>query len=103
MTAERVPTRAQEGFDSEKHVIETRWARIWMGEDGILRQIILPGAEVALRDAKENIEVFNRICRGRRSPVFVDGRNIRSATREARQYYSREEAARSDAPCDPSG
>jgi hypothetical protein len=65
MRIERNPPEAPGEGGMEESVIETRCARSWLGGDGIMRQVILPGAEVALA----------------------------SVAREARQYYSGKEAA----------
>ena len=76
----------------EKEVIETRTSKIWLGEDGIVRNIIVPQAEVTLNDAKEYIDIQLKITRNKRSPTFIDLRKIKSADRKARNHYSSNES-----------
>ena len=75
--------------------ITTRTERIWLGEDGIVRSIHLPGAEQTLADAVENLRAVEALLpQGRRSPILVDSRGLASMTREARAYYAGPELAR---------
>lgn len=77
-----------------KAVIETRATRIWLGEDGILRQIIKPGVELTVADVKEYLAETMNITGGRRLPVLVDTCEIRSVSRAARNYVGGKEMAR---------
>ncbi len=71
--------------------IKTRTARIWLGEDGIIRNIIMPGAEQTLADIQENIGSYASF--GKESyPILADLRTMKSITREGRQYAASEEA-----------
>lgn len=70
----------------------TRVARIWVGEDGIVRIIFVPGAEVTLRDAREIMDAYHKLRKGRRLPLLVDTRRMRSNSREARHLFAGEEA-----------
>lgn len=72
----------------------SRVARLWLGEDGIVRIIHVPGAEVALEDAKETMAAYLKINQGKRRPLFIDTKTMKSMTRETRQYYSGGEAAK---------
>jgi hypothetical protein len=69
-------------------VIETRVAKIWMGDDGIFRVIFLPGAELELEDIKEINRYMNKVSGGKRIPAFNDIRGVKSTSREARVYTS---------------
>ncbi|MGB9128761.1 MAG: hypothetical protein WCB97_03860 [Thiobacillus sp.] len=71
----------------------SRVARLWLGEDGIVRIIHVPGAEVTLEDAKETMAAYLKINQGKRRPLFIDTKTMKSMTRETRQYYSGGEAA----------
>jgi hypothetical protein len=71
----------------------TRVARLWLGEDGIVRIIHVPGAEVTLEDAKETMAAYLKINQGKKRPLLVDTKTMHSMTRETRQYYAGEEAA----------
>ena len=71
-----------------------RTCKIWLGEDGIARSIYFPNAEETLADAKEYIATVVKISKGKRCPLFVDMRNCKSITREAREYYAGEKSAK---------
>ena len=74
--------------------ITTRTERIWLGEDGIVRVIMLPVARQTLADAEENVRVIGSLLpSGRRPPLLVDSRQLKSMTREARAYYASAETA----------
>ena len=64
-----------------------------MEDDGIVRAIDFPNAEERLADAKENVAAVVKVSKGEKYPVLVDGRNVKSITREARAYYAGGEIA----------
>jgi hypothetical protein len=72
----------------------TRTVRIWLGDDGIIRMVDLPGTEEALEDAVENVKTVWNVSEGKKRPVLIDIRGLKSITREARQYYASGETAR---------
>jgi hypothetical protein len=78
----------------ESEAITTRVSKVWLGEDGIARVIHVPGAEVTLEAAKETMAAYLKIYKGKRRPLFVDTKTMRSLAREARQFYAGEEAAK---------
>jgi hypothetical protein len=45
-------------------------------------------------DAREDIEAIRKLGKGKRLPVLVDIREVRSADRDARAYFGGAEAAR---------
>src|SRR5262245_27914068 len=49
---------------------------------------------MTLDDAKEALAATERVARGERRPVLVDLRKIKGESREARQYFVSEHAAR---------
>jgi hypothetical protein len=71
-----------------------RVARLWLGEDGIVRIIHVSGAEVTLEDARETMAAYLKINGGKRLPLFVDTKTMKSMSRETRKYYAGEEAAK---------
>ncbi|MFZ2103567.1 MAG: hypothetical protein WAU86_23690 [Oricola sp.] len=75
----------------EEHA--SRVARVWVGEDGICRIIHSPGAEVTLEDAQETMAVYKAMSGGKRLPLFIDTKTMRSLSRDARHFYASEEAA----------
>lgn len=60
----------------------------WMGKDGIARTKVKPSAEVTLEDAKENSIAVNALSEGDSFPLLIDSRNIRSISKEARDFFS---------------
>jgi hypothetical protein len=63
--------------------VTTRTCTLWM-EGPLLRGRFLPGAEVELADARENLEASARLIGGRAVPVLVDLRPVKSQSAEAR-------------------
>jgi hypothetical protein len=59
----------------------------WMGNDGIARTKVKRDAEVSITDAKKNSEAVNSLP-GERFPLIVDTRQIKSISKEAREYFS---------------
>ena len=76
----------------ENEQIEIRGARLWLGEDGIFHIIHVPGSEMDLDDAQEIMTDYLKPNKGKRRPLFIDMRNLKSFDRGARQYFSGEEA-----------
>jgi len=72
----------------ENEVIETRTARIWLGEDGIIRTVFLTNSELTLEDAKEIDTVTSGMTDGKEYPFLIDLRKIKSVAREVRNYGS---------------
>lgn len=60
----------------------------WMGEDGIARTTVKPAADVTLEEAKENSMAVNALSNGNTFPLLIDSRNIRSISKEARDFFS---------------
>ena len=58
---------------------------------GFIHAVMRPGCEMTLEDAKENVAAIFALA-GKRTPVLVDMRGVRSQTREARQYFGGAEA-----------
>lgn len=71
----------------------SRVAKLWVGEDGICRIIHAPNAEVSLQDARETLAAYLEINDGKRLPLFVDTKSMKSISRDARHLYAGEEAA----------
>jgi hypothetical protein len=77
----------------KNEVIETTSARVWLGEDGILRIVTLPDVKVTLETITEVNRHMKKLCRGKKVPVFTDIRGVKSITREARLFASGEDSA----------
>ena len=60
----------------------------WMGSDGICRTKVKTNAEIFLQDAIENTQVVSSFYTGKKFPILIDARGIKSMTREARNHFS---------------
>ena len=69
-------------------MIETAAYFTWMGEEGIARTKVKPKAEVTIVEAKENSIAVNSLFEGKNFPLLIDSRNIKSITKEARDFFS---------------
>jgi hypothetical protein len=59
----------------------------WLGDDGVIRAIVPPGAEDTLSKAKASLREISHLAAGFPKPVLVDMRWIKSATLEARRFW----------------
>lgn len=68
--------------------IEITCFHTWMGEDGIVRTKVKKGAEVSLEFARENSNAVNSLYNGKKFPLLIDARGIKSMSRDARNQFS---------------
>lgn len=59
-----------------------------MESDGIARTVVKPDAEIFLQDAKENTAAVETFYNGKKFPLLVDMRNIRSISDDAREHFT---------------
>ncbi len=78
----------------EADAITTRVNKVWLGEDGIARIIHVANAEVTLEDAKETMAAYLKLNQGKRRPLFIDTKTMKSMSRETRKFYAGAEAAK---------
>ncbi len=78
----------------EEKEIKTRTAKIWLGDDGIIRATALPITEQTLVDAEADVAAIVKVGQGKRRPVLADIRKIKSTSRAGRQLYSKDETAK---------
>jgi hypothetical protein len=78
----------------DREIVNITKAAMWLGEDGIVRIMWIPGSDVTLEDAQESMAAYLQIKQGKRRPLFVDTSQMKSLAREARHLYASEEAAR---------
>jgi len=83
----------------EKEVIETRTAKIWFGEHGIIRYTILPKAEVTLDDTREYVRIQSKLTKTKKILNLTDIRKVKSIEREAREFLMGEEAVKITRAC----
>jgi hypothetical protein len=82
------PVRSKVNSTHLGEVIQTRTQRGWLRADGILQFECLPGAEMHLADAEENNKTALYLTGGRALPALINIINIKSISKEARDYYS---------------
>lgn len=70
----------------------TKLCRAWIGDDGICHLDWVPKAEVTLKEAQEVMAAYNAIRQDKRLPLLIDTSQMKSFSREARQYYASDEA-----------
>ena len=60
----------------------------WMESDGIARTVVKPNAEVLLQDAEQNTATVATFFNGKKFPLLVDIRNIKSISPDAREHFT---------------
>jgi hypothetical protein len=77
--------------------VQNRVYKIWLREDGIVQTVVLPGSELTLVDAKQNLASIAQVSQGKRRPLLVDIRNIKTVQYTARQELTAYEGVTSTA------
>ena len=67
-------------------IYELHSAKVWLDDDGIIREIFLSGSEITLSDAEEILSVYHTLEQGRKYPVYMDTRGVKSVGRDVRNY-----------------
>ena len=75
-------------------MVQTRTARIWLEDDGIMRYLTLPDAEDSLADIRDGVAAVWQLSGHRPVPLLVDLSGSRAISKEAREYLSSDESAR---------
>lgn len=78
-----------------EEIFETHDAKIWLRKDGVIHISTFPHVETNLDDAIDTINFISNICKKtkkKKHPVIVDIRQVKNLTRDARNYFSGEEA-----------
>lgn len=74
--------------NSTPAVILSNGQQMWLDDFGILRTVMQEGMHVTLEDAKAHTQAGLELTRGKKHPVLVDLRKIKSMERAARMYYA---------------
>ncbi|MFH1427329.1 MAG: STAS/SEC14 domain-containing protein [Patescibacteria group bacterium] len=75
-------------------IIKTSISKVWLDDDGIGKAVFLPNAMITLEGVKEHIAACKKSSKGESVLVLFDGRNVKSVTRQARQYLSSDEVSK---------
>lgn len=78
----------------ERPIVEGATRTCSFHVDDILRARFHQHADVTYQDARENVALSLRLAAGRRLPVLVDLRAVRSHSAEARAYFTGPEGQR---------
>ena len=68
--------------------IELKKFYTWIESDGIARTMVKPDAEILLQDAEENTAAVEAFYNGKKFPLLVDIRDIKSISRQAREHFT---------------
>jgi len=60
----------------------------WIESDGVARTLVKPDAEIFLQDAKENTAAVETFYHGKKFPLLVDIRKIKSISDDARAHFT---------------
>ncbi len=71
-------------------VINNRSGKVWLAEDGIIRQNVVPHTDFTLQDAQETITAAIKLSEGKPYPILVDLAGLKSISKEARNYFGEE-------------
>ena len=87
------------GLVTDIHIkeVQNRIEKIWLREDGIIQDFVLPTAEYTLEDAKQGLAAIDQVSNGKLRPMLVDLRNIKTIDRAARQEAAAFEGVTSSA------
>ena len=75
----------------KEKLIETRTAKIFLGEDNIIKMIYLKHKVETLEDAIKNVNASAEISNNQKLPLIVDLRLLKSIDRKVRAYYAGDE------------
>lgn len=71
-----------------KDAIELKGYFTWMGSDGVVRTCVKKDIEITLEHAIENTHAVSSFFKGKKYPILIDSRGIRSMSYEARKHFS---------------
>ena len=75
----------------EHKEVTTQTGKFWLGEDDIIRGVILSTEEHTLTNAEGNSEAVAIISNKKMLPLFIDITRCKTITREARVHYARKQ------------
>lgn len=74
----------------KRKVIKTNTAKIWLDDDGIVWIMNLANSKTNLENAKKNVAA-TKMFGPKKRPLVVDISQIKSISREAREYFATDE------------
>ena len=70
-----------------ENVIKTRCSKLWLDEGGILHEYFSPRTDFTIQDAKQSMAVGLELSESTDFSWLVDMTNMKSITKEAREYF----------------
>jgi hypothetical protein len=80
--------------ERESRVIEERATQNWVGADGFMRSKIRAGTDFTVEDSQAALRATKTLVTELPTPVLVDCRGVRTATRDSRLFWETPEAKR---------
>lgn len=66
--------------------IDHGFAKFSLGDDGIIRVVYSDDIDITLNEVEKGGDALKQLCQGKKRPVFVDARSVRSMSRDARLH-----------------
>ena len=63
----------------------------WLGADGLLYAVSEKGSKLTFETAKGHTKALEQLTKGKKYPLLVDLKEMHSASKEARDYLSRDQ------------
>ena len=77
----------------KRNEVSTETGTHYLDDQGIVHTTSFQGVEETLEQAKASIVAIRQVSEGKRRPLLLDMRPIKSQKREVREYYASPEAA----------
>ncbi len=74
-----------------ENAINTRCSKLWLDEGGILHEHFFPKTDFTIQDAKQSMAVGLELSESTDFSWLVDMTNMKSITKEAREYFGKVE------------
>ncbi len=74
-----------------ENAINTRCSKLWLDEGGIVHELFSPKTDVTIQDAKQSMAVGLELSEGADFAWLVDITQMKSITKEAREYFGKVE------------
>jgi len=74
-----------------ENTIDTRCSKLWLDDGGIVHEQFVPKTDLAIQDAKQSMAIGLELSKGVDFSWLVDMTNMRSITKEAREYFGKVE------------
>lgn len=74
-----------------ENAINTRCSKLWLDDGGILHEQFVPKTDLTIQDAEQSMAVGLELSEGADFSWLVDITNMKSITKEAREYFGKVE------------